>query len=53
LVTPGELPVCHNSATLQSVIEDLGYSENMGAYRNASSTWSNAFPPATIVHVNS
>jgi ornithine decarboxylase len=34
---------------------DLGdyvYSENMGAYSAASSTYFNGFPPATVVHVN-
>ncbi len=33
-------------------IEDLVYSENIGAYSNASSTWFNGFPPARVVHVN-
>ncbi len=33
-------------------IEDLVYSENIGAYSNASSTWFNGFPPAKVVHVN-
>lgn len=34
---------------------DLGdrvYSENIGAYSHASSTWFNGFPPAKVVHVN-
>jgi ornithine decarboxylase len=31
---------------------DLLYSENIGAYSAASSTWFNGFPPATVVHVN-
>jgi ornithine decarboxylase len=34
---------------------DLGeylYSENIGAYSAASSTYFNGFPPATVVHVN-
>jgi ornithine decarboxylase len=34
---------------------DLGefvYSENIGAYSAASSTWFNGFPPAKVVHVN-
>ena len=31
---------------------DLVYSENIGAYSHASSTWFNGFPPATVVHVN-
>ena len=31
---------------------DLVYSENMGAYTHASSTYFNGFPPAKVVHVN-
>ena len=33
-------------------IEDLIYSEDIGAYSNASSTWFNGFPPAKVVHIN-
>ncbi len=33
-------------------VGDLVYSENIGAYSNASSTWFNGFPPAKVVHVN-
>jgi ornithine decarboxylase len=33
-------------------IEDLLYSENIGAYSSASATWFNGFPPAKIVHLN-
>jgi ornithine decarboxylase len=33
-------------------IDDLVYSEHIGAYSNASSTWFNGFPPAKVVHVN-
>lgn len=33
-------------------IEDLVYSENIGAYSSASATWFNGFPPAKVVHVN-
>jgi ornithine decarboxylase len=33
-------------------IEDLVYSENIGAYSNASATSFNGFPPAKMVHVN-
>src|SRR5882672_1344254 len=36
----------------QMEIEDLVYSENIGAYSNASATWFNGFPPAKVVHVN-
>jgi ornithine decarboxylase len=31
---------------------DLVYSENMGAYTHASSTFFNGFPPAKVVHLN-
>ncbi len=31
---------------------DLVYSENIGAYSQASSTWFNGFPPTTVVHIN-
>jgi ornithine decarboxylase len=33
-------------------IDDLLYSEDIGAYSNASSTWFNGFAPAKVVHVN-
>jgi ornithine decarboxylase len=33
-------------------IDDLVYSENIGAYSNASSTWFNGFPPAQVIHIN-
>jgi len=33
-------------------LDDLVYSENIGAYSNASSTYFNGFPPAKVVHVN-
>jgi len=33
-------------------IEDLVYSENIGAYSSASATWFNGFPPAKVIHVN-
>ena len=33
-------------------VEDLVYSENIGAYSNASATWFNGFPPAKVVHIN-
>ena len=31
---------------------DLLYSENIGAYSAASSTWFNGFAPAKVVHCN-
>lgn len=33
-------------------IGDLVYSENIGAYSIASSTYFNGFPPAKVVHIN-
>jgi len=33
-------------------IDDLVYSEDIGAYSSASSTWFNGFAPAKVVHVN-
>jgi ornithine decarboxylase len=33
-------------------MDDLVYSENIGAYSNASSTWFNGFPPAQVVHIS-
>ena len=33
-------------------INDLVYSENIGAYTIASSTYFNGFPPAKVVHIN-
>ena len=33
-------------------IEDLVYTEDIGAYSNASATWFNGFAPAKVVHVN-
>jgi ornithine decarboxylase len=32
--------------------DDLVYSENIGAYSHASSTYFNGFPPAKVVHAN-
>jgi len=32
-------------------IDDLLYSDNIGAYSNASSAWFNGFPPAQVIHV--
>ena len=34
------------------VLGDLLYSENIGAYSHASSTYFNGFPPAKVVHMN-
>ncbi len=33
-------------------VDDLVYSENIGAYSNASATFFNGFPPAKVLHMN-
>jgi ornithine decarboxylase len=33
-------------------IDELVFSENIGAYSNASATWFNGFPPAKVIHIN-
>ena len=33
-------------------LDDFVYSENVGAYTHASSTYFNGFPPAKVVHLN-
>jgi hypothetical protein len=45
----------HNTGVVQLPDMDLGdyvYSENIGAYSAASSTFFNGFPPAKVVHIN-
>ncbi|MFB3828134.1 MAG: type III PLP-dependent enzyme [Bryobacteraceae bacterium] len=44
--------ISHAEELPELQIDDLVYSENIGAYSNASSTWFNGFPPAKVVHVN-
>jgi len=44
--------ISHSEELPELEIEDLVYSENIGAYSNASSTWFNGFPPAKVVHLN-
>jgi len=48
------LDVVSMTETLPSTLAlgDLLYSQNIGAYSHASSTWFNGFPPAKVVHVN-
>ena len=47
------LDVISQSEELPSMeIDELVYSENIGAYSNASATWFNGFPPAKVVHIN-
>ena len=61
---PGSLsavfgPTCDALDTISQAEElpdlklgDLVYSENIGAYSHASSTFFNGFPPAKVIHVN-
>jgi ornithine decarboxylase len=44
--------ISQSEALPDLAIDDLVYSENIGAYSNASSTWFNGFPPAQVVHIN-
>jgi ornithine decarboxylase len=48
------LDVVSMAENLPSDLElgDLLYSQNIGAYSHASSTYFNGFPPATVVHIN-
>jgi ornithine decarboxylase len=41
-----------SEALPELAVEDLVYSENIGAYSSASATWFNGFPPAKVIHVN-
>ena len=52
-------PTCDalDTISLAEELPELGlgdyvYSENIGAYSRASSTWFNGFPPAKVVHIN-
>jgi ornithine decarboxylase len=44
--------ISHSEILPELEIGDLVYSDNIGAYSNASSTWFNGFAPAKVVHVN-
>ena len=44
--------ITHSEMLPNLEIDDFVYSENIGAYSNASSTWFNGFAPAKVVHVN-
>jgi ornithine decarboxylase len=44
--------ISHSEELPELEIDDLVYSDNIGAYSNASSTWFNGFPPAKVVHIN-
>jgi ornithine decarboxylase len=44
--------ITHSAELPHLEIGDLVYSEDIGAYSNASSTRFNGFEPAQVVHVN-
>lgn len=44
--------ISHSEPLPDLDIGEMVYSENIGAYSNASSTWFNGFPPAQVVHIN-
>lgn len=44
--------ICQSEPLPELKLGDLVYSENIGAYSHASSTWFNGFPPAKVVHIN-
>ena len=44
--------ICQSEPLPELNLGDLVYSENIGAYSHASSTWFNGFPPAKVVHIN-
>ncbi len=44
--------ICQSEPLPELNLGDLVYSENIGAYTHASSTWFNGFPPAKVVHIN-
>ncbi|HSW46561.1 MAG TPA: type III PLP-dependent enzyme [Phycisphaerae bacterium] len=44
--------ICQSEPLPELNLGDLVYSENIGAYSHASSTWFNGFPPAGVIHIN-
>lgn len=44
--------ICQSEPLPDLNLGDLVYSEHIGAYSHASSTWFNGFPPARVVHIN-
>lgn len=44
--------ICQSEPLPELNLGDLVYSDNIGAYSHASSTWFNGFPPAKVVHIN-
>ncbi len=44
--------ISQSEALPELQLDDLVYSEDIGAYSNASATWFNGFAPARVVHIN-
>lgn len=44
--------ICQAESLPELNLGDFVYSENIGAYSHASSTYFNGFPPAKIIHIN-
>ncbi len=44
--------ICQSESLPDLNLGDLVYSENIGAYSHASSTYFNGFPPAKVIHIN-
>jgi ornithine decarboxylase len=44
--------ICQSEPLPDLELGDLVYSEDIGAYTHASSTWFNGFPPAKVLHIN-
>ncbi len=44
--------ICQAEPLPELNLGDLVYSEHIGAYSHASSTWFNGFPPAKVVHIH-
>jgi len=44
--------ICQSEPLPDLHLGELVYSEHIGAYSHASSTWFNGFPPARVVHIN-
>ena len=44
--------ISQSEALPELQLDDLVYSDDIGAYSNASATWFNGFAPAKVVHIN-
>ncbi|MCL2330228.1 MAG: type III PLP-dependent enzyme, partial [Phycisphaerae bacterium] len=44
--------ICQAEPLPNLSLGDWVYSENIGAYTHASSTWFNGFPPTKSIHIN-